>query len=137
MKAGVVKVITNSKSCQGCRACESICSLYHFNKINPKSTGIKIKELDEYGKFIQTVCQQCIDMPCAKVCEKNAISRNSYSGAVVIGDNCVGCGECAKACPINAIEIIQIDGDFKAFKCDLCGGVPQCVSICPRQALGW
>lgn len=137
MKPGVIKVVTNPKTCQGCRACEAICSLQHFGYVNPDATSIKIKELGEMGKFTQTVCQQCIDMECAKACPENAIVRNSYSGAVIINESCNGCGNCADACQIHAITIVEVDGTNKALKCDLCGGLPQCIAACPRQSLSW
>jgi len=134
---GVVKVLTNARACQGCRACEAVCSLKHFGAVNPKSTGVKIKESKEPGKFAQTVCQQCIDMPCASVCPVEAIQRDGFTGAVAILDTCTGCGACVEACPIHAIQMTQVTGEVRAFKCDLCGGIPECVSICPRQALSW
>lgn len=137
MKLGVIKVQTNPKVCQGCRACEAICSMQHFGLVKPKASGINIRELKEPGKFSQTVCQQCIDMPCARACPENAIKRNTYSGAVVIEDNCTVCGKCAEACPIHAITMVEFEEGIKPVKCDLCGGSPQCISICPRQALEW
>ncbi len=137
MKPGVIKVKVNPDLCQGCRACESICSVFHLGVVNPAATGIKIEEKEKLGHFKQTVCQQCIDMVCAEACPVNAISRDSFTGAVVIGDNCIGCGKCAEACPIDAINMIEVEGKNLAFKCDLCGGVPECVKICPRNALGW
>lgn len=137
MKPGVIKLRTNAKTCQGCRACESVCSLYHFDVINPTASGVQISELKELGKFRQVVCQQCLDMRCETVCPEKAITRDSYSGAVVINENCTGCGECIEACGIGAIRLAELNGNKRAVKCDLCGGLPQCVSICPRQALGW
>lgn len=137
MKPGVVKLNTHPKTCQGCRACEATCSAFHFGLVNPKATGIKIYELEELGKFKQVVCQQCIDMPCAVVCPTGAITRNRYSGAVEISAECNGCGNCIEACPIDAIQLAFIPTGLRAVKCDLCGGLPQCVSVCPRQALAW
>lgn len=136
MKAGVVKVRVNPDLCQGCRACEAVCSLFHFGEINPAATGIKISE-HVFGHFKQNVCQQCIDMVCKDACGVGAISRDAYTGAVVISEKCIGCGKCAEACPVNAISMVNINGRKSAFKCDLCGGVPECVKICPRNALGW
>ncbi len=136
MKPGVIKVKVNPDQCQGCRACESVCSLFHLGQVMPDATGIRISE-PSLGHFEQTVCQQCIDMVCAEPCPVDTISRDAYSGAVVIGENCIGCGKCAEACPIGAISMITTDGKKMAFKCDLCGGLPECVKICPREALGW
>jgi Fe-S-cluster-containing hydrogenase component 2 len=137
MKPGTVKVLTHARACQGCRACEAICSLKHFGEINPRATGIKIDEKQELGKFQQTICQQCIDMPCAEPCPENAIQRDGFTGAVVILDTCTGCGACVEACPIGAIRMADIANVTRAVKCDFCGGIPECVNICPRQALSW
>ncbi len=137
MKPGTIKVQSNIKACQGCRACEAICSVHHFDEVNPNSTGIKIKEKDEFGKFTHIVCQQCIDMPCADVCPKDVITRDSFTGSVTIGEDCDGCGNCIDACPIGAINLTTVNNETVAFKCDFCGGIPQCVTICPRHALSW
>jgi Fe-S-cluster-containing hydrogenase component 2 len=99
--------------------------------------GIQVKELDEPGNFKLTVCQQCFDMPCAEACSIGCITRNVYSGAVEIGEECIGCEACIEACPYDAIVMTDLDGELKAFKCDLCGGLPECVPACPRNALSW
>jgi Fe-S-cluster-containing hydrogenase component 2 len=55
-------------------------------------------------------------------------------------DRCLGhkCGKCANACNGDAIHFHPLDYDY-AIVCDLCekNGVrrPQCVNVCPRQAL--
>lgn len=137
MIPGVVKVMTNARACQGCRACEAVCSLKHYGVVNPSATGIKITEGKVPGKFAQTICQQCIDMPCAAVCPVEAIQKDGFTGAVAILDTCTGCGACVEACPIHAIQMAEVADQVRAIKCDLCGGIPECVEICPRQALSW
>lgn len=137
MKPGVIKLKVNKEVCQGCRSCEAVCSLVHKEFVSPQFTGIKVKEQSTLGKFDLTVCQQCFDMPCATDCPVGCIDRNAYSGAVEIGESCIGCGICAEACPFHAIVMTAMDGEIRPFKCDLCGGLPECVPACPRQALSW
>ena len=123
MKPGVVKLKVNKEVCQGCRTCEAVCSLVHTEAVSPQFRGIQVKE--------------CFDIPCSKVCPSGCIARNAYSGAVEIGKDCVGCGACAEACPFEAIVMTELDGEIRPFKCDLCGGLPECVPACPRHALSW
>jgi len=65
------------------------------------------------------------------------MSIDEGTGSVTIDEEkCVGCGSCAEACPFNSEGVIKpsvIAGKF--IKCDLCGGDPQCVEICPTGAL--
>jgi Fe-S-cluster-containing hydrogenase component 2 len=137
LKPGRVKLQLTAELCQGCRACEAVCSTYHLGFNNPFGTGIHIYEKAELGNFVQVACVQCVDMPCAEACPTGAIIHNSYSGAVEITDDCNLCGSCVDACPIHAIWIAPSQSIKKAVKCDLCGGLPQCVAVCPRQALAW
>ncbi|MCD6323879.1 MAG: 4Fe-4S binding protein, partial [Desulfurococcales archaeon] len=45
---------------------------------------------------------------------------------------CIGCRECAYACPFGAINLNMV---AMPIKCDLCGGDPECVKVCPHDAL--
>jgi len=137
MKAGAIKIKTNPDVCQGCRSCEAVCSLNHYGAVSPSGTGVKVEEKEEPGNFNLFVCQQCFDMPCAAACPQKVIARNSYSGAVEVGDGCIGCGTCVRACPFKAVWLSDITGKKRAVKCDFCGGLPVCVNACPRQALSW
>mgnify|MGYP005817103203 CR=1 FL=1 len=137
LKPGRVKLNLTPRLCQGCRVCEAVCSTYHFGFNNPFGTGIHISEQQPLGHFKQVACVQCMDAPCEKACPIGAISHNSYSGAVEISDDCDLCAACVPACPIGAIWIAPSDAIRKAIKCDLCGGSPQCVPTCPRQAISW
>jgi Fe-S-cluster-containing hydrogenase component 2 len=48
-------------------------------------------------------------------------------------DKCISCQQCVISCPFGAIFVH--DDVATPFKCDLCGGRPQCVQHCPKQAL--
>jgi len=137
MKPGVINIRATNRSCQGCRTCEAVCSVSHYDAVNPNATGIRVKEETEPGKFRITVCLQCHEMYCANACPRKNISRNSFSGAVEVGDDCVGCGACAGACEIGAISLADMGEGKKAVKCDLCGGLPECPAACPRNCLAW
>jgi len=81
---------------------------------------------------IPIICEHCIDPPCIPACPVNAITRDDVSGIVKIEEEvCTGCGECEDVCPFEAIKI----RDGIAFKCDLCGGDPECVKVCYPGAI--
>ena len=40
-----------------------------------------------------------------KDCPPNAIQRGGSGGEVVIGDNCIGCGNCKQNCPYGVIQM--------------------------------
>jgi ferredoxin/DNA-binding transcriptional ArsR family regulator len=61
--------------------------------------------------FICNCCSCCCEMMEAfrTLPEMTKVISSNYL-AVIDGDNCSGCGKCAKACPIDAIELIGARG---------------------------
>lgn len=105
-----------------------------FGGFNPGRAMLKIDRSMENLAHVPVVCEQCSNPMCLKSCPVGAISRDEQTRAVVIDkQKCVGCGICAGYCPLGMIHLDHDTG--KAFKCDLCGGDPQCVKACPTQAL--
>lgn len=145
-------VIQDANRCIGCKRCEVACSLAHDDKVSPTTARIKITRNWAFGpegpkagdkahglfgdcRMIADTCLQCPHpVPCMTACPNGAIEVDSKTGARVINsEKCKGCGVCLKACPY---AMTSLDPDtHKATKCDLCGGDPECVKICPAGAL--
>jgi electron transport protein HydN len=93
-------------------------------------------------------CHHCEDAPCLASCVEGAITRNAQGVGVINAKRCIGCRNCALACPFGAVAIV--DAALKAVvlkagsvvanakKCDLCEGRaegPACITACPNEAL--
>ncbi|GAG89791.1 unnamed protein product, partial [marine sediment metagenome] len=53
--------------------------------------------------------------------------------AILDEDLCIGCGNCAKVCGYNAIEMKE--NDIAKINIDNCDGCGLCVQVCPNSAL--
>lgn len=133
------KIAADVSLCSGCRTCEYVCALSHEGVADLDLSRISVYRdvLDGYYSEPQP-CMQCEAAPCMSACKKGAIYQDAVTGAKVIDDKkCVGCGLCAKACPSAFLKIKIYSDRKKAYKCDLCGGNPQCVSYCPMGAISY
>jgi Fe-S-cluster-containing hydrogenase component 2 len=128
-------LVANPLACTGCRTCEVICSLIKTGHICPEIARLHIDRDPFEGRFVPNVCHQCSIPYCLNACPVDAIGITEKFGVVIIdSEKCTGCGLCQKACPYGMI--ILEEEQKKGFKCDLCGGNPQCVKACPMNALG-
>lgn len=124
-------LIALSEFCTGCQRCVIACSYTHTKTFTPSKSRIWITRMRRKVDYI-TICNQC--GICINSCPFNALKRDLKTGAVIVDEmKCTGCGFCVNACPWGAI-IIDVD-KRKALKCDLCGGDPICVKVCPENAL--
>jgi len=129
-------VAVNSSLCTGCRECEVVCSLYRHGECNPARSAIRVIRREKEGLVycVPLLCQQCEDAPCLESCPAGALSRNSERGNILVDEEkCTGCQACLDACPAGCIFL---DKDRNvATCCDLCGGEPQCVTLCHSHCL--
>jgi Fe-S-cluster-containing hydrogenase component 2 len=108
----------------------------HDGVSNPSRSRIKVMKWESEGLYIPMACQQCDDAPCMNVCPVKAISRDEDFGFLTVDyDLCIGCRSCVAVCPFGAMNYNVIDK--KVFKCDLCGGDPQCVRFCEEKAVDY
>jgi carbon-monoxide dehydrogenase iron sulfur subunit len=127
------------EKCIGCKSCEVACSLANEGEMNPSKSRIKMLAFVE-GKYnlpynVVMTCKQCADAPCLPSCPVKAISRSKGNMKTVVIDReaCIGCGECVSACPFG---VMLFDKEIKKpYKCELCGGKPACVAVCPTEAI--
>jgi len=129
-------LLIDHEKCTVCRLCELVCSVTHDGVSNPARSRIKVMKWEAEGLYIPMSCQQCEDAPCMNVCPVKAISRDEDYGFVKVDyDVCIGCRSCVMICPFGAMNYNPMEK--KVFKCDLCGGKPQCVRFCDMKAVDY
>jgi len=125
--------------CVGCELCAMSCSLEKTGRVNPAESRIHVVRVEEDGVMMPAVCRHCDEPYCIPVCPVNCITKDAVTGLVSIDEAaCIGCKKCVQACPYEGPVTIPVTGrkqkNIKAL-CDICGGNPVCVTVCPTEAL--
>ncbi|MDY6846067.1 MAG: 4Fe-4S dicluster domain-containing protein [Chloroflexota bacterium] len=129
-------IVCDPELCIGCQLCEYICSYTKTGEFNSYRSLIRSVRVDEV--LITAVsCRTCENAPCVLACPRDALSQDTETGIIHIdSQKCDGCAWCIEACDFGAITI---NPQTKLAEiCDQCEGVeggPQCVLICPKDAL--
>lgn len=145
-------ILVDYSKCTGCRTCETACSA-HNQKVsvngesldglgNPYLSNIKVYQFNP-DIDVPRVCAMCPDNPCINACPvdqdtitgRRALYRHETTGAITNDpERCLGCGSCADACRVGVITPNK-ETDMPERMCTLCDGDPQCVKLCPFNAL--
>ncbi len=145
---GSATMVIDNNACIGCDDCVRACAKAHDN--NPRF----IRHGTHFSHFtFANACMHCIDPVCLNDCPTGAIHRPSELSIVQINDNaCIGCSNCANACPYDNIRMVEVKDAhnqplidentqkplIKATKCDLCSQQstgPACQQACSYDAL--
>jgi Fe-S-cluster-containing dehydrogenase component len=135
---GHIKV-KDKKQCIGCGNCMLVCSLVHDGETSLSLARIYIDKDLFSGDYRQETCAQCKKPKCLPACPvEGALTVDQATGAKVINaELCIGCRACEESC-IFAASRSRVKYDPKkniCVKCDLCGGDPECVKVCPVSIL--
>jgi carbon-monoxide dehydrogenase iron sulfur subunit len=120
--------------CTGCHNCELACSFFHDGEFRLPVSRIHVHTWEMEGISVPTTCEQCGDAPCVAVCPTSAMHDDPAMNRVGWEEaKCIGCRMCTLACPFGAV--VYEASRRRILKCDLCGGVPECVTFCPVDAI--
>jgi len=133
-KSGRAFVSVDPSKCIGCGLCEFACTLEKGEQVwNPIRSRIRVVRMAPMFNFALS-CRGCDDARCVKSCPEKAITQSETNHLLIIDEKkCKGCDWCVQACPRGGITINADTG--KAVSCNLCEGDPQCVKVCPEEAL--
>ena len=128
------RIVFDPKQCSLCGVCEIACSLSKGGRLDADRSRIRIETAGDEFPLRAAVCRHCEEPACVTACMRGIIAKNEVSGQVFRKwEDCFRCAACTVYCPVGAIVE---DPALHAFvSCDLCGGDPLCVQVCPNGAL--
>ena len=116
--------------CIGCHSCSLACARQVHKRLSWNKAGIRIASSGGLSTgFEARVCLACDPAPCAAACPTASLSQRRQGGVIQKKSLCIRCGQCAAACPVDAIFL---DHEVNPYVCIHCG---QCVAFCPHDCL--
>ncbi len=117
--------------CIGCHSCSLACARLVHKEISWLRAGIHINSVGGMSTgFEARYCLACDPPPCAAACPTEALIPRKGGGVIPKLKACIRCGQCAKACPVDAIYLDPDNG--LPYVCIHCG---RCVEFCPHNCL--
>ena len=131
-KTRIIKTIRiDVDKCNGCRACEVICSAFHstprFSGNNPSRARIRVVRDPLADIYVPVFAGQYTAAECA--------GRDKY---IINGKEYDECTFCRASCPSR--DAFKETDSGLPLKCDLCESdpdleEPMCVQVCPTKAI--
>jgi Fe-S-cluster-containing dehydrogenase component len=95
------------------------CSRTIANTVSLIDSAINIKTSGGIESGIEiVVCHACAEPPCAAACPTGALTPKTEGGVTFNKELCDGCAQCVDACLVGAIHLGY---DNKAVVCKYCG----------------
>jgi Fe-S-cluster-containing dehydrogenase component/CRP-like cAMP-binding protein len=152
--AGSMLVIDDD-ACVRCGHCAWSCADAHADGVSRlvrRGEKVRVRDATDGSQralIVPGSCQHCKHPACMIECPTGAIARGARGEVLIREDICVGCGQCERACPWDAVQMAprpsvpEPQAGVKlypqvAVKCDLCSdrdAGPACVRACPVEAI--
>lgn len=121
-----------SSHCTACQLCVGQCP-EHVLRPSTKLETLMQPEMNYTDGYCRMACTRC-----SEVCPTGAIrpigkeekTAVSIGIAVVLKENCIGCGACARHCPSEAISMVERKPSVNESRCLGCGA---CEYYCPAR----
>ena len=92
--------------CIGCNSCSLACARLVHKRLSWMAAGIRISSSGGMSTgFEARTCLACSPAPCSEVCPTGAYTTRKGGGVIVKKNLCIRCGDCAHACPVDAIYL--------------------------------
>ena len=131
---GAISLKNFSTRCTACQLCVSQCP-EKVLRPSAKLESLMQPEMNYTDGYCRMACTRC-----SEVCPAGAIKPItkeektviSIGCAVVLKDNCIGCGTCARHCPSAAISMVDGKPAVNEARCLGCGA---CEYYCPARPM--
>ena len=122
--------VIDSQRCVGCQLCMFACSR-RSGVAGLSNSCIGVKSAGGMSKgFTVIVCRSCKNAPCARACPVDALEMRPEGGVRLKAEKCIGCGNCKGACILHAVYWNA--ETQKPLICIQCG---VCAKYCPHGVL--